>query len=810
EYEDDYLMEEDELSVEIIEDGSSYQAAAQQTLKAPDEELCDLSTGSSEGKEQIQSDDDDDVDDDVDDAEEIKQTENYAIEEDIPAVVIPIVSTPSLSAKSFNPSNPSTQSSFKGFSQGKSTANYIEDDTDREVTEFVNEKNSKDDAKSNSDRKLNQTSISTKLIKIPEKHTVLKQTPPWSKIEREQLKNRNIILEGSIRKEFSTPKSKSVKHHKSPHQNTDDENNKIERFHDSDNRERPIAKPLMKSLESDSSSESDSSDDEKDKNEDSSSSGSDSDSSSSNSDDGSSSDSDSDSDVKTIDDSKSSFKEEIQITKLSETKRDATKLDKLEQKKDEEKMVKPSLEEFNEKSNKSSKDDIGKYVKNMVLESTNSIIQGESNIKPISPQAIKKKNEISILKTGVDIKDKKSKDEENKKKVNIEKIYNFNRDVDISFNKKVDHGVNIIKKANKVDKHNEVEKSNIDKTMQKKENDAMQIIIPEDVSLGKKVGLKDNLYNNKCSTDIIIPKKNPVKRVTEIIITTDNGKKTSFGHLGGSNKENNCDERSKTNIVIRRVGVEGQEETITNKDLRITAGDRDADETITTKVTKGNKMFKQSNKRNGSSKTEKQVYLNRKSPDDDDDDRPKVKLSGVDLVQQVAAAFAQQLSAIQASQLKQLSQNSSSKESSRWEVMDSEVTGMEVDVDVDTEMEDLPIPIQAEVVMSDGSDSDLDYQGYQAEEDDQCITSEYWEDTEKCDNQELVNYLRTFVNGGGEGEVVEYPPMNNEVPCDGRDLTQWQLEDVHLPPFTPNVAPPSWLRLTIPAEGYRCHSCGDT
>ena len=66
------------------------------------------------------------------------------------------------------------------------------------------------------------------------------------------------------------------------------------------------------------------------------------------------------------------------------------------------------------------------------------------------------------------------------------------------------------------------------------------------------------------------------------------------------------------------------------------------------------------------------------------------------------------------------------------------------------------------------------------------------------------------MNGGGKGEVVEYPPPNNELPAEGTDLTQWQLDGVHLPPFTPNVAPPSWLRLTIPAEGYRCHSCGDT
>lgn len=66
------------------------------------------------------------------------------------------------------------------------------------------------------------------------------------------------------------------------------------------------------------------------------------------------------------------------------------------------------------------------------------------------------------------------------------------------------------------------------------------------------------------------------------------------------------------------------------------------------------------------------------------------------------------------------------------------------------------------------------------------------------------------VNGSGACEMIEYPPSNNDVPAEGRDLTQWQLDDVHLPPFTPTIAPPSWVRLTIPAEGYRCHACGDT
>ncbi|XP_068210102.1 uncharacterized protein [Palaemon carinicauda] len=125
-----------------------------------------------------------------------------------------------------------------------------------------------------------------------------------------------------------------------------------------------------------------------------------------------------------------------------------------------------------------------------------------------------------------------------------------------------------------------------------------------------------------------------------------------------------------------------------------------------------------------------------------------------------------------------------------------------------------PMPIQAEVVMSEGSESGLEYGDY-----DKAISEQdgsHW--FKSCEllhqsdkeNSELVAYLQSFVNGGGEGEVVEYPPPNNELPAEGTDLTQWQLDGVHLPPFTPNVAPPSWLRLTIPAEGYRCHSCGDT
>merc|ERR1712203_1234060 len=78
-------------------------------------------------------------------------------------------------------------------------------------------------------------------------------SPTSRKLDREQMENRNIILEGSIRSELSTPKTKSVKSYKSPQLDTTDDRAKVERFHDSDNRERAIAKPLMKSLESDSS-----------------------------------------------------------------------------------------------------------------------------------------------------------------------------------------------------------------------------------------------------------------------------------------------------------------------------------------------------------------------------------------------------------------------------------------------------------------------------------------------------------------------------------------------------------------------------
>ncbi|KAK7076991.1 hypothetical protein SK128_016001 [Halocaridina rubra] len=134
----------------------------------------------------------------------------------------------------------------------------------------------------------------------------------------------------------------------------------------------------------------------------------------------------------------------------------------------------------------------------------------------------------------------------------------------------------------------------------------------------------------------------------------------------------------------------------------------------------------------------------------------------------------------------------------------------------DNEIDDmLPLPIQAEVVMSEGSESGIEYgesDKMYPESDNQHLPNISGELVHLSDkeNDELVAYLQSFVSGGGEGEIIEYPTSNNELPADGTDLTQWQLEGVRLPTFIPNVAPPSWLRLTIPAEGYRCHSCGDT
>ncbi|XP_027238934.1 zinc finger protein 532 isoform X2 [Penaeus vannamei] len=203
-----------------------------------------------------------------------------------------------------------------------------------------------------------------------------------------------------------------------------------------------------------------------------------------------------------------------------------------------------------------------------------------------------------------------------------------------------------------------------------------------------------------------------------------------------------------------------------------------------------------------------------------------VNVSEVDLVQQVAVAFAQQLTTIQGSQAKQSTVKSHSpqerpakgeidviqerEDKSELDMAAAEEEKMEMEID-DT----FPMPIQAEVVMSEGSESGIEYEdfdksGGSKEDFSWYAKREQLLDQSEKENLELVAYLQSFVNGGGAGEVVEYPPPNNELPGEGADLTQWQLDSVHLPPFTPNVAPPSWLRLTIPAEGYRCHSCGDT
>ncbi|XP_042227086.1 uncharacterized protein LOC121869639 [Homarus americanus] len=201
------------------------------------------------------------------------------------------------------------------------------------------------------------------------------------------------------------------------------------------------------------------------------------------------------------------------------------------------------------------------------------------------------------------------------------------------------------------------------------------------------------------------------------------------------------------------------------------------------------------------------------------------KMSEVDLVQQVAVAFAQQLSTIQANQLRGLSEKSLQQGEYTKDYRDEDIDCLNQNSLDDTipeeekmesEIDDMfPMPIQAEVVMSEGSESGIEYEGYDraAPESDDigwCKKGSEILDQSEKENIELMAYLKSFVNGGGEGEVIEYPPANNIVPSEGSDLTQWQLDGVHLPPFTPNVAPPSWLRLTIPAEGYRCLSCGDT
>ncbi|MPC08790.1 Zinc finger protein 532 [Portunus trituberculatus] len=190
--------------------------------------------------------------------------------------------------------------------------------------------------------------------------------------------------------------------------------------------------------------------------------------------------------------------------------------------------------------------------------------------------------------------------------------------------------------------------------------------------------------------------------------------------------------------------------------------------------------------------------------------------SPVDLVQEVAATFAKQLSAIQASHMRnsagRTDQHAEEGKCPQEDHSSSQVT-QEEDEKADSEIEDM-FPIQAEVVMSEGSESGLEYETFadQAPQDDLswCRKGSEVLDPSEKENVELMAYLKSYVNGGREGEVVEYPPPNNDLPPGGRDLTQWQLDEVRLPPFTPSVAPPSWLRLTIPAEGYRCQSCDDT
>ncbi|KAK8384065.1 hypothetical protein O3P69_016058 [Scylla paramamosain] len=190
--------------------------------------------------------------------------------------------------------------------------------------------------------------------------------------------------------------------------------------------------------------------------------------------------------------------------------------------------------------------------------------------------------------------------------------------------------------------------------------------------------------------------------------------------------------------------------------------------------------------------------------------------SPVDLVQEVAVTFAKQLSAIQASQMRssagRTDQHTEESKCSQEDHSPSQVT-QEEDEKADSEIEDM-FPIQAEVVMSEGSESGLEYETFpdQVPQDDLswCRKGSEVLDPSEKENVELMAYLKSYVNGTREGEIVEYPPPNNDLPPGGRDLTQWQLDEVRLPPFTPSVAPPSWLRLTIPAEGYRCQSCDDT
>lgn len=139
-----------------------------------------------------------------------------------------------------------------------------------------------------------------------------------------------------------------------------------------------------------------------------------------------------------------------------------------------------------------------------------------------------------------------------------------------------------------------------------------------------------------------------------------------------------------------------------------------------------------------------------------------VNVSEVDLVQQVAVAFAQQLTTIQGSQAKQSTVKSHSpqerpakgemdvsqerEDKSELDMAAAEEEKMEMEID-DT----FPMPIQAEVVMSEGSESGIEYEdfdksGGSKEDFSWYAKREQLLDQSEKENLELVAYLQSFVS----------------------------------------------------------------
>lgn len=136
------------------------------------------------------------------------------------------------------------------------------------------------------------------------------------------------------------------------------------------------------------------------------------------------------------------------------------------------------------------------------------------------------------------------------------------------------------------------------------------------------------------------------------------------------------------------------------------------------------------------------------------------KMSEVDLVQQVAVAFAQQLSTIQANQLKNLSEKSRQEEEYIKGYRDDDTDCLNqnsideaIEEDkLESEGDDMFLmPIQAEVVMSEGSESGIEYESCDrnlSKNDDigWCKKGSELLDQSEKENIELMAYLKSFVS----------------------------------------------------------------